>query len=344
MKKYIFLSLILFAAWACTKTIEFDDNGVGNLIVLNSIIYPDSCVSGNISQSTSILKGNRYGGFIDGTVELYENGNKVGQMNPLFGKFRFPEIKPKAGNTYRIVVISGGKQAEAETTMPEKAEIVSVDTTTISNEWGGKSLNCNIKFHDSGDEDFYRIIITDESMIRLTNLRDSVKFRYFVYRYSSTINSDDPVFKSVYNNFGTDILDMGPDNMYGIFPDDYFQGKEYSIQTLTSVFSHEYDGYPTDNLTYFNHQVYSRKIIQIQKLSKSFYNYMKYLRLYSFYRDDPFAEPVPVYSNIENGAGIFGSFNDEAKFTMEKIYVPFSMDTIKVEPTNNGYGGGYYYY
>lgn len=345
MKKYIFLSLILFAAWACTKTIEFDDNGVGNLIVLNSIIYPDSCVSGNISQSTSILKGNRYGGFIDGTVELYENGNKVGQMNPLFGKFRFPEIKPKAGNTYRIVVTSGGKQAEAETTMPEKAEIVSVDTVTVSNEWGGKSMDCKLKFRDSNEEDYYRILIADEYLQQSVNLTDSIKIRYYMQRYFSTAYSDDPVFKSVYNNFGSDVLDMGPDNGYGIFPDDYFQGKEYSVQIQLSAFNNAgYYNPANPSLIYYSKVLYQRKTIQIQKLSKSYYNYLKYLNLYSFYHGDPFAEPVPVYSNIENGAGIFGSFNDEAKFTLEKIYLPFSMDTIKLEPTNNGYGGGYYYY
>lgn len=346
MKKYIFLSLILFAAWACTKTIEFDDNGVGNLIVLNSIIYPDSCVSGNISQSTSILKGNRYGGFIDGTVELYENGNKVGQMNPLFGKFRFPEIKPKAGNTYRIVVTSGGKQAEAETTMPEKAEIVSVDTASVNIERGGILMSCNLKIRDSSGDDFYRLVITDESMMMSFNNNDSLKRRYYFYKSQYSVNSDDPVFKSVYNNFGSDVIDMGPDNSYGIFPDDYFQGKEYSLKlpALSLNNNGNYGDPANPDLNFYRRQIYQRKTIQIQKLSKSYYNYLKYLNLYSFYHDDPFAEPVPVYSNIENGAGIFGSFNDEAKFTFEKIYLPFSMDTIKLEPTNNGYGGGYYYY
>ena len=346
MKKYIFLSLILFAAWACTKTIEFDDNGVGNLIVLNSIIYPDSCISGTISQSTSILKGNRYGGFIDGTVELYENGNKVGEMDPLFGKFRFPEIKPKAGNTYRIVVISGGKQVEAETTIPAKVDLISVDTATVKNEWGGILLSCKLKFRDSAGEDFYRLVFSDESLMMSFNKNDSVKRRYYLYKSQYSVNSDDPVFKSVYNNFGGDVIDMGPDNSYGIFPDDYFQGKEYSliIPPLSLNNNGNYGDPANPSLNFYTRQIYQRRAIHIQKLSKGYYNYMKYLNLYSFYHDDPFAEPVPVYSNVIGGAGIFGSFNDEAKFTLEKIYMPFSMDTIKVEQNNYGYGGGYYYY
>ncbi|MDO9613996.1 MAG: DUF4249 domain-containing protein [Bacteroidota bacterium] len=341
MKRYILISLILATSWACTKTIDFEDNGIGNLIVLNSIISPDSCVSGSISQSTSILKGNGYGGFIEGSVELYENGIKIGQINPLLGNFRFADIKPKTGNTYKIVVTANGKEAEAETTIPNPVEVISVDTTTARNEWGNM-LYFKIKFHDSSEKDYYRIVITNENMVRLTNLKDEIKTRYYINRYSGSFTSDDPVYKSVYNNFGSDILDMGPDNRYGIFPDDYFQGKDYFIQTWMTGFNNDHNGYPTDNLTYFNHQVYSRRIIQVEKLSKEYYNYMKYLNLYDFYHEDPFSEPVPVYSNVKNGAGIFASFNDEAKFSFENIYIPFSMDTIKVEKQQNGYNyGGY---
>lgn len=341
MKKYILLIFIFATVWACTKTLEFNDNGVGNLIVLNSIISPDSCISGSISQSTSILKDNRSGGFINGTVELYENGVKVGQINPLLGIFRFTDIKPKTGNNYRIVVSSSGKQAEAETSIPNPVNVISIDTTTSRNEWGNM-LYFKIKFHDSSEKDYYRIVVTNEDMVRLTNLEDAIKTRYYINRYSGSFTSDDPVYKSVYNNFGSDIIDMGPDNVYGIFPDDYFQGKDYFIQPWMSGFNNDY---PTDNLTSFSHQVYSRRIIQVQRLSKGYYNYMKYLRLYEFYHDDPFAEPVPVYSNVKNGAGIFASFNGNAKFSFEKIYIPFSMDTIKVEKQQDGYngGGGYYY-
>lgn len=349
MKKYILILFILSTAWACTKTIDFDDNGIGNLIVLNSIILPDSCVSGSISQSTSILKGNRYGGVIEGSViegsvELYENGIKVGQINPLLGSFRFTDIKPKTGNTYRIVVSSNGKQAEAETIIPNQADLISVDTATIIGEWGGKELNCKIKIRDSSDDDYYRLIVSSERLVMFVGQYDTVKTKYYIYSSQYNINSDDPVFKSVYNNFGSDIIDMGPDNTYSIFPDDYFQGKEYSLQMQTPAFYYTGYGNPSKPTIHRGeNSIYERKTIHIQKLSKGYYNYMKYLNLYEYYRDNPFSEPVPVYSNVKNGAGIFASFNDEAKFSFEKIYFPFSMDTIKVEKQQNGYNyGGYY--
>ncbi len=349
MKKYILFSLILALAWSCTKTIEFDDKGIGDLIVLNSLIHPDSCISGSISKSTSILKGNRMGGmsgFIDGTVDLYENGSLLRQLKPLYGKFRAADIKPKAGNTYRMVVSSNGKQAEAETTIPEPGELISIDTATVTNEWGGKSLNCKIKIKDGSAEDYYRLVVTDESLNSSFNKFDSIKTRYYLNEQFYQVNSDDPVFKNLYNNFAGDVLDMGPGNEYGIFTDDYFQGKEYSFEIQVPAFQNPGYGDPRNpNLNYNNTQIYDRKTFHLQRLSKGMFSYMKYLKLYEYYHDDPVAEPVPVYSNVKNGAGIFGSYNDDAIFKIEKIYKPFSLDTMKVEKPQNYYGGngGYGY-
>ncbi|MGE5395011.1 MAG: DUF4249 family protein, partial [Candidatus Saccharibacteria bacterium] len=88
--------------------------------------------------------------------------------------------------------------------------------------------------------------------------------------------------------------------------------------------------------------IYNRFTLHVQRISKDLYNYLKYLELYDYYHENPIAEPVPVYSNVKNGAGIFAGFNDDAKYTFEKIYIPFSKDTIKIDNTSNG--GGYVYY
>ena len=128
MKKYILIIFLPVAVWSCTKTIEFNDKGTGNLLVVNSLINPDSCISGTISQSTSILKSNTVGTLLNGTVDLYENGMLIKQITSILGKFRAADIKPKVGNTYRIVVSANGKQTEAETTIPTQTEVISVDT------------------------------------------------------------------------------------------------------------------------------------------------------------------------------------------------------------------------
>jgi hypothetical protein len=345
MKKYILIILLLATIFSCTKTLDFDEGNSETQLVLNSIVWPDSVFAASISKSTSILFDRQVGQITGGTLDLYENGTLLTQITSPTGHFYASGIKPKAGKSYRIVVNSNGKQVEAETTIPNQVEVLSIDTTSLIDVNGVRRTQYKVKIKDPAGDDYYRIVVMNEQLTQVS-YADAKHIRKYYYNTAQYwINSDDPVFKSVYNNMGEDIIDMGPENDYNIFPDDYFKGKEYSVQfqmspngySLYSPYSSGYGYNP--NSPY--HTIFERNTIHIQKLSKDLYTYLKYLKLYNHYHDNPFSEPVPVYSNVKNGVGIFAGFNDDAKVSFEKIYIPFSMDTIKVEPENGG--GGYHY-
>lgn len=344
MKKYITLSLILVSLLSCIKTIDFNDEQYANQLILNSIIWPDSAFQASLSKSTSILE-NDYGPVrqIPGAMDIYENDQLLAHLSSTTGKFRAADIKPKAGNTYRVIASSQGKQIEAQTTIPLKAEVVSVDTSLVKTGGPQKTMYFNLKLKDTPGEDYYRIIVEYDylSLYRYNGTR--------TYYLNKNIGwgkiSDDPVFKSVYSNSGEEIFDMVPENRYNIFPDDIFNGKERSIQVKTTFYSYPYD--PSNPQMHSNQQtIYDRFTLHVQRISKDLYNYMKYLELYDYYHDNPISEPVPVYSNVKNGAGIFAGFNNDASYTYEKVYLPYSMDTIKIEGNHSnggGYGGGYGY-
>lgn len=345
MKKYI---LLIMAAWSlisCEKDLKFDDEGLANQLVLNSIISSNKGFSASLTKTRSILE-NSYsysgGGLMaDGTLDIYLNGELIKNLNSSTGYFTPSGIKPKAGDSYRIVVNSNGKQLEAETTIPQKTEVISVDTTTFRDERNNKFLIYKATIKDLEGDDYYRILITKESLILNKNADGKGAKKYYLNVSEKSIRSDNPVFNSVYNNFGGDAFDTGPNNDYNIFPDDYIKGKDYAIQFHANDYGYGnysdpyYGGYGNSET------IYERNVVHIQHLSKELYTYLKYLKLYSHYHGSPFSEPVPVYSNIKNGIGIFAGVNDDAQFTFEKIYRPFSMDTIKVEDGN--YGSGYYY-
>ena len=336
MKKQIIISLTLVTILSCTKTIKFDDQGLANQLVLNSIIYPNMSFSAYLTKSSSILEpATSTGQFTDGTLELYENGALIKQIYSPTGNFLADDIKPEAGKTYRIEVTSNGKKLEAETTIPNPTDVVSLDTLTIKNQFGQKGIKYTLKFKDPSGNDYYRIVLIKESLNFSSYTSDNGKRRYMLSTSLNSIDSDDPVFKSVYNNFGDELINYGPSNDYFIFPDAYFQGKEYALhfQVSANGFSNGY--YPSGG----SNCIYERNVIHIQKLSKDLYNYLKYLKLYNNYHDDPFSEPVPVYSNVSNGIGIFAGFNDDSQYSFEKIYIPYSMDTITVE--DNPYPSSY---
>ncbi|HEX7585588.1 MAG TPA: DUF4249 domain-containing protein [Prolixibacteraceae bacterium] len=338
MKKQIIISLILVTFWSCTKTIKFDDEGLANQVVVSSFISTESYFSSYITKSGSILEDRQNNSPIEGSMDLYEDGTLIRQFPSQLGGFSATDIIPQAGKTYRMVISSNGKTLETETIIPQKVEVISVDTTSAAGINNERYIGFNIKIKDPEGDDYYRIVHIKESIRCVKDEKGTRKY----YRSSaqSGIRSGDPVFKSVYNNFGDEIIG-GPDNEYYIFPDNYFNGKEYTIKFRTNP---DYTGnvsYPS-NYGYgggygTTTQIYERNDIHIQKLSKDLYNYLKYLKLYNFYHDNPFSEPVPIYSNIKNGIGIFAGFNDETKLVYEKIFVPFSMDTIKLEEGSYGY-------
>lgn len=334
MKKYILIILLLATIFSCTKTLDFDEANNETQLVLNSIILPDSVFAASISKSTSILTDRQVGQITGGTLDLYENGILLTQITSPTGQFYASGIKPKAGKSYRIVVNSNGKQIEAETTIPDQAEVLSIDTSSVKDEYGYKRINYKVKIKDPAGDDYYRIVVMNEQLMQMKAADAKNGVKYYFYQTQYWISSDDPVFNSVYNNMGEDIVDMGPENDYNIFPDDYFKGKEYSIQFQIWPYGYGYyspysSGGYDPNSPY--NTIFERQTIHIQKLSKDLYDYLKYMKLYNHYHDNPFSEPVAVYSNVKNGTGIFAGFNDNAVSHFEKVYIPFSMDTIKIE-------------
>ncbi len=343
MKKYIIYSLLLVTLISCTKTLDFDDTGLANHVVVNSVISTDSYFNSYITKSSSILEDRQNNPAADGSMELYEDGNLIRQFPMQTGGFSDTDIFPKAGKTYRMVITSNGKTLEAETKMPNQAEVISIDTSSVKNEFG-LWTNYKVNMKDPSGEDYYRLVVMLESLSFYTS-KDSLgneKRHYMKGIYQQLFTSDDPVLKNLYNNFGQDVIDAGPSNDYEIFTDDYFQGKEYFLQfQIYNGYSGGYGYGDPYSPGLSSGLIYQRYIIHVQKLSKELFNYLKYLKLYDFYHDNPFSEPVPVYSNVKNGIGIFAGFNDDTKFSFEKTYIPYSMDTIKVE---DGYSGGGYYY
>jgi hypothetical protein len=54
-------------------------------------------------------------------------------------------------------------------------------------------------------------------------------------------------------------------------------------------------------------------VAAVETLSKEFFLFSRSLEQQDLVQDNPFAEPVPVYSNVAGGLGIFGSAASSGK-------------------------------
>lgn len=89
-----------------------------------------------------------------------------------------------------------------------------------------------------------------------------------------------------------DIFENSRDNLF--YEDDFTKDGRKRIHFR---FTSSYDNFDRDKGTTL--------IVRITNLSNSFRAFQKSAHLYTINQDNPFAEPVEIYSNVENGYGIF---------------------------------------
>jgi hypothetical protein len=84
-----------------------------------------------------------------------------------------------------------------------------------------------------------------------------------------------------------------------LFDDRLFDGDEYVLSVSCQ------EARPTEK---FPEQVFLYKM-SLRSLSSAYYNYRVTYNLQQETKGDPFAQPVQVFNNIQNGYGIFAAFS-----------------------------------
>lgn len=61
----------------------------------------------------------------------------------------------------------------------------------------------------------------------------------------------------------------------------------------------------------------ARVMVELQAISPELYRYLKSVELYRVTESDAFSEPVQIYTNVQNGWGIFGSLSSD------RVFIPY---------------------
>ncbi|RLD60911.1 MAG: hypothetical protein DRJ01_08895 [Bacteroidetes bacterium] len=291
-----FLLLLVFSS--CSKIVDIDIPDNEKHIDVIGLMNSDSILKVNISKSVSILQSTEVSYFnnnssntsnIDfvsnATVKIYENNVYKDTLSfTEYGNY-IANFKPVVGNTYKIEVdVPNCEQVDAENNIPEKVEILSIDTSNVSNDSFGDDediLRCEITFSDPPDvENYYLLNVSGKITY---SWYDEYDDSLYVMVDSSFIDFDtnDPIIDQ----------DAKIDNAI-IFNDDVINGKTYTLNI-------EIDKYYSDStMLYFN----------LFSVSRDYYLYRKSISMQK-YGGGPFTEAVTVYTNINNGVGIFAGTN-----------------------------------
>jgi len=337
---FTLFSAIIFSA--CEKTIDFKSGEIAPRMVVNSVFVAGSKYKYvRVEKSRSILNDNEYFESLpNANVKLYEDGEFITELaymsvvDTFVDQLEYGVVKEypyeagyyldsaftvKSGSTYRLEVSGEGfEPVFCETTVPYPVKLNSLDfeiEKTPSDNYNLYAQTFNLNIADSKSEDnYYRIQVTQTHGIELSRLFAN----YYGYGYggsayaddtdttvtdtivqqlyiNSGVNSNDPVLTRYSNG---DLFDSENDfNSYSFFTDELMGSEDYNLSFwLTSV------NEIRDDLG-----EYIDATATVLNISKELYYYSRSKTQQSNAIDNAFAEPVPVYSNVNGGMGIFGS-------------------------------------
>ena len=236
---------------------------------------------------------------------------------------------PQIGKTYKIEVSKEEyDNVSSSIIIPETIPILNIDTNSVITnhiDYVSAYTEVKLKFKDPAEtENYYRL--------KIKYLQGN--FRGYEYSYESgfenqeghetdsiaiiqtsisyedyAISSNDIVLTGEEN--ADDLILGSPSNRYNIFTDELINGVEHDLTFNIS------NGYFTGAFKNFYPEIgeFIKVTFTLESIAKETYLYMSSYNNFRWMDDglDMFIEPVQVFNNIENGAGILGAVNASNK-------------------------------
>ena len=301
--RLLFVLIIMVGLTACEKEILYDDIAPEPLLVMNGIQHVGEPARLCVEKSSFYINSETDFRVKDVHVDLYVNGafkealqvrdsmimetytivTEEGMEEHERPRYAFNYCEGEyilcEGDALRLEVSSSefDDVAVAETTIPYAPNVVSFDTIRVETSDDGLStVYLSLKIDDPAGNDYYNLYPQEG----LTNFTTS-----------------DPVFTDFMNIVHVDDLFGGNDyygrGAYNMFNDAYFDGTQYAVSMNSTVYG---DG------SYY----YQPLVMEVTKVDYALYQFKKTYSDYD-YADDLlslFTEPIQVYSNVQNGAGV----------------------------------------
>jgi len=297
----LLITSIFFLTNSCKKTLDISIDESEKKLVVNSILNPDSLIRVNVTKSMGALEQDADIQFInDAKIKLYKDNNFVEDLIFQENGYYISTIYPEEGKTYKIEIEQSDLgTASSELTILQPVPISQINSnfkyeiTEYVDEWGAysdTSISATVVFeiNDPANQDNYYAISA---------------YTYYTNYYwdEETYEETDSIIGIWKNN-----LWISPSTVDYQYSNEIRIGEDYIYAFYKETgdgktFSYTFDIYNLmkDQKVYFN----------LYSLDKNIFLYGK---SYSEQIDasyTPFAQPVNVFTNIENGYGIFGSYS-----------------------------------
>jgi hypothetical protein len=277
--------LIFIVLCACEETVHLDYQPEQK-VCLNCVLNPDSLLRLSLHYTRSLDDNDDFIPIDNAQILFYEDGKEWNTVSSLGKGIYGIDQYPQTGKTYRVKVnIDGHLPLSAETTVQERPDI---DTTIVSktrnktwNEYDPNTqfyyLSVDYQINDKPGKDFY------------WNYALGWYTPWETYHFASQVT----YFSPYADNFNREIDAEEKIGFYYHFyvrqTDDGADGQTLKFNKQTTSWKHIDCFFNADE----HYDRYMKTSVQSWLIEE--------------WEDLPFKEPVQIYSNIENGTGIFGS-------------------------------------
>lgn len=270
---FLLLNAVLFSACETVVDIELPERKP--VIVVSSTFSPEGEISVALTSSTSLAELENTPDIVDASVEVSEDGRRVGVMeNTGKGVYRLKGLLPKENSMYSVGISAPGyEDVSADDRIPFKVEcsLAGIDTNEEK-----EKINIRLKIKDPPlPGNHYELTLIGK------NKSGVIKRLIFT--------SNDPSLKAERENL---------DNMeeeefeYADFSDLVFNGNEHEIK-----------------ISIDSYLKIKEITASVASISNALYEFHRTFRKQNENSDSPFAEPIDIYSNVRNGAGIFAGYS-----------------------------------
>ncbi len=313
----LFFSLFFLVAnlLACRTKMDIDLPESKKHAVVNSLITAGKPIFVELSESQGVFSRKPFAPIQEAHIKLYEDAQFVEELQHTDTGY-VSVATPRFGHTYRLEISNEDfSDVSTETVLLPPLSILSVDTMTVSDEsvytdYGesaeyGKKMQFKLKIKDRGREAeyFFVSVCAQNPIYRIDTLTGKYTFKGFGGAYKSLpSDSDDPIFMN--------------DNSYSflegfegfVLNDHLFNKGEYNLEISVNFDNH----YNRGGGSPFGMEELPDSIpvrIKFFSICEDLYKYIISYNKAEETEFNPFSQPVKVFSNVQNGLGIFSGYS-----------------------------------
>jgi hypothetical protein len=316
MKRIIIIIIsLIFSLSACREYIDIDIDEKEKVMVLNGFLNTDSTVRVNLAQSLGVLESNNNFQFIsDADVDFYEDGQMKESLQYDSLGYYSGTSRPQAGKSYEIRASAGSfKDIKSRIFIPQPVAVkeINADFTldSVTEQWWNPQTQqyfdttivrmseegtIEVKFDDPADEKNY-YFLTFNCLMPTYKWEDG----YEVRTGEQMISLSYDINTISYENY----LYMANFSGY-VISDDFFNGQTYAL--TARIYSWAFTEYAYGS---YNALPLSPIYVNLHSVSEEFFDFVISYSKYDETAYNPFAEPVNVLSNVENGYGFFTGYS-----------------------------------